>query len=110
MTNSTNSSERSLSQDVLFATRYYLGSRAGLIAMAVIGLAAGAYFNWGWLVAAGIAPLILGVAPCAAMCALGLCMGGMKHKSAESDGGSIAPSQSSEAADKAAGKTGKGCC
>lgn len=28
-----------------------------------------------WLVAAGAAPIILSLAPCAVMCALGLCMG-----------------------------------
>jgi hypothetical protein len=37
-------------------------------------LAAGAYFSWGWLVALGVAPVLLALAPCAAMCALGLCM------------------------------------
>ena len=30
--------------------------------------------NWGWLVAVGAAPLILSLAPCIAMCGLGLCM------------------------------------
>ena len=34
----------------------------------------GTYLGWGWLVAAGIAPVLLALAPCAAMCALGLCM------------------------------------
>ena len=37
-------------------------------------LAAGAYFSWGWLVALGVAPVLVALAPCAAMCALGLCM------------------------------------
>ncbi|KGH21610.1 hypothetical protein P606_17115 [Comamonas thiooxydans] len=37
--------------------------------------------NWGWLVAAGIAPLLLAVAPCAAMCALSLCMNKAGSKS-----------------------------
>jgi type IV secretory pathway VirB2 component (pilin) len=40
------------------------------IAIVAIGLA----LNWNWLVAVGAAPLILSLAPCAAMCALGLCM------------------------------------
>jgi len=44
----------------------------------IIGVA----LNWGWLVAAGIAPVLVAVAPCAIMCALGLCgmkmMGGSK--------------------------------
>jgi hypothetical protein len=69
----------SLAQEWLGALRYWLGGRRGLIGLAVVlGLAAIA-LNWGWLVAVGIAPLLLAFAPCAAMCALGLCasrMGG----------------------------------
>ena len=37
-------------------------------------IVAGIAFNWGWLVAAGVAPLLLSVLPCVAMCALGICM------------------------------------
>jgi hypothetical protein len=33
----------------------------------------GLYLNWPAIVALGIAPLILSFAPCALMCALGLC-------------------------------------
>lgn len=33
-----------------------------------------AAWQWSWLIAIGVAPLLLSVAPCAAMCALGLCM------------------------------------
>jgi hypothetical protein len=62
--------------------RRYLGRRWGLLAVAVLMLVAGVAFNWSWLVAAGVAPLILGVLPCAAMCALGLCMMGMSRKGA----------------------------
>jgi len=36
--------------------------------------------KWDLLVAAGIAPLILGLLPCAAMCALGICMSRMGGK------------------------------
>jgi hypothetical protein len=43
-----------------------------MLAVAVLGAAA--VLNWGWLAALGIGPLLLAVAPCAAMCALGLCM------------------------------------
>jgi hypothetical protein len=39
----------------------------GLVALA--GLA----FNWHWLVIAGALPILLGVLPCVAMCALHLC-------------------------------------
>lgn len=37
--------------------------------VAIAGLA----LNWDWLTAAGLAPIILGILPCAVMCALGLC-------------------------------------
>lgn len=32
--------------------------------------------NWGWLTTIGAAPILLTLAPCLAMCALGLCMRG----------------------------------
>jgi hypothetical protein len=73
-TSQTAATEKSsLVQDWLAALRYWLGGRRGLIVLAaVVGLAAVA-LSWGWLVAVGIAPLLLTFAPCAAMCALGLC-------------------------------------
>jgi hypothetical protein len=43
------------------------------LVLAAVALAAGAAFNWSWLVAAGAAPLLLSLAPCLAMCALHLC-------------------------------------
>ncbi len=49
-----------------------IGRRTWLVLAAAV-LVAGAALNWSWLVAAGIAPLLLAFAPCAAMCALGLC-------------------------------------
>ena len=45
-----------------------------LVALAIIG--AGAVLKWSWLTAIGAAPLILSFAPCAAMCAAGVCMTG----------------------------------
>ncbi|MDA1098567.1 MAG: hypothetical protein O2967_06225 [Proteobacteria bacterium] len=52
----------------------YIGGRRGLIILA-IGIAAGGMaMNWGWLEAVGAASILLAVLPCAAMCALGLCM------------------------------------
>lgn len=76
--------ETSLTRDVLGAARYYLGGRSGLIAVAAVALGLGAYLGWDWLVAAGVAPLLLAVLPCAAMCALGLCMGGgLKRRSGD---------------------------
>jgi hypothetical protein len=64
----------SLGQDFLYAIRYYVGSRRGLLVLAAVVLVVGAALNWSRLVAVGLAPLLLSAAPCAAMCALGLCM------------------------------------
>ena len=50
----------------------------GLALAAGGGLAVG---GWGWLVAAGLAPLILAVLPCAATCGFGLCILGMSGRS-----------------------------
>jgi hypothetical protein len=58
-----------------FATlRPWSGSRLGLLSIGGVVVVAGIGLNWGWLVAIGVAPLIVGMLPCAAMCALGLCM------------------------------------
>ena len=59
----------------------YLSGRRGLIVAAVLLAALGIYLGWAWLVAAGIAPILIAFAPCAAMCALGLCMNKMGAKS-----------------------------
>ncbi|MEQ8349457.1 MAG: hypothetical protein RIB84_18530 [Sneathiellaceae bacterium] len=34
----------------------------------------GVALNWGWLSAIGVAPILLSVLPCLAMCGAGLCM------------------------------------
>ena len=54
----------------------WLGRRRlwGLAGFAAVG--AGLALNWGWLTAVGAAPILIGLMPCAAMCALGLCMRG----------------------------------
>jgi len=60
-------------RDALHIARYYLSNRWVLLALGGAVLVAGAAFNWSWLVAVGIAPILVAVAPCAVMCALGLC-------------------------------------
>jgi hypothetical protein len=69
-----------------------LGSRRvllGVLALALIG--AGLAWQWSWLVAIGVARLLVSAAPCVAMCALGLCMHRMCN-----DTGSAAPIGSSQ--------------
>lgn len=52
-----------------------------------IGAAAGVFFGWEWLVAIGAASLIIALAPCLIMCALGVCAMRMCTKT---DGGAKA--------------------
>ena len=70
----TDTPPQSYSQSARAALPALLRSRIGLAALAGAVVVAGLAFNWSWLVAAGIAPLLISLAPCAAMCALGLCM------------------------------------
>jgi hypothetical protein len=66
-----------LVQDWLYALRYWLRGPRGLAALVLSALVIGAALNGSWLVAVGIAPLLLTVLPCAIMCGLGLCMNKM---------------------------------
>ena len=65
--------ERSGIRGMLDAARRRLGGRRSLWLVAGLALAAGLALKWSWLVAAGIAPVIVSLVPCAAMCALGFC-------------------------------------
>ena len=51
-----------------------IGTRTARILLLSGIVAIGMFFNWGWFVAVGVAPILLSVLPCAVMCALGLCM------------------------------------
>jgi hypothetical protein len=75
----------SLTEQLLYALRYYLASRRGLIALGLLAVGIGVALNWSWFVAAGLAPVILALAPCAAMCALGLCMHKLSGKPRATD-------------------------
>lgn len=81
--------EPSLTRGLLYAARYYLAGRR-LLLLAGLAILAGLALNWSWLVAAGIAPVLIGALPCLAMCALGLCMnraGGSSCSTAAGDRG-----------------------
>jgi hypothetical protein len=49
-----------------------------LIGGTALALPLALYAGWDWLVAAGLATTVVALAPCLAMCALGLCMGRSK--------------------------------
>jgi hypothetical protein len=53
--------------------RRWLTGRRGLIIGGVVIVVAGMALGWNWLSAIGVAPIILSLAPCAAMCAIGAC-------------------------------------
>src|SRR3546814_20874596 len=62
----------SLAHDLLGLARHYLGRRRVLLRLAGLALAARLTLNWGWLTASGIAPILVSLLPCAAICGLGL--------------------------------------
>ena len=90
MTNirSTDTANTSLTRDLLHAAGYYLGNRRALLLVAAVAIVAGLTFNWEWLVAAGLAPILIAILPCAVMCALGLCMHKMSGSSSSSSSSS----------------------
>ena len=55
------------------AIRYYAGLRWALVVLAAVAVVGGVMLNWSWLVAAGIAPILLTALPCLLMCGFGLC-------------------------------------
>ena len=70
---STKTTDISLWRAVLNIVGYYLRNRWIVLLVGSVAIILGAILNWSWLVAAGIAPTLLVLAPCAVMCALGLC-------------------------------------
>ena len=96
MTISTQSSTTPAGNPAVNAVRVFLGNRRNLLVLGAVVLGLGLVFKWNWVVAAGIAPFVLAVAPCLAMCALGLCMNKMVGGSSSaqppsSDVGSTSP-------------------
>ncbi len=96
MTVSTDTSPVPATRPSVNAIRAFLGNRRGLLVLGGAVLVLSLALKWNWLVAAGIAPLLLALAPCLAMCALGLCMnkmmgGSNKTQPPSSDAGSGPP-------------------
>lgn len=87
--------EAPLLRDILHALRYYLGGRRMLIPVALVIVGCGLLLNWSWVVAAGMAPLLLAVLPCAVMCALGLGVLGVCAKRSEGKDGTGADQSAS---------------
>ena len=83
--NASTETQPSRPNSVTTILQYYLRGRRGLIVASLVIVAAGLYLGWAWLAAAGIAPILIALAPCAAMCALGLCMSKMGGKTCSSE-------------------------
>lgn len=108
-------SDASLTREALYAVRYYLGNRWSLIGLIVFAAAIGLYVGgWGWLVAAGLAPIILSTLPCLIMCGLGVCMmcKGQKQSTVSREAADAATSSVALTADKVDGRSAvsSSCC
>ena len=57
-----------------------LGRRAAIVVWMAAAVGLGFFLGWSWLVAADLSSVVLGILPCAAMCALGLCGGSLGKK------------------------------
>lgn len=71
---STKPETTSRPRDALSAVRQYLGNRTALLLLALVVVVAGLALNWSWLVAVGMAPILLATLPCLLMCAFGVCV------------------------------------
>jgi hypothetical protein len=60
-------------QEAIAVLRPWLTRRRALVLAGIVLIVGGLALGWNWLTAMGLAPLILSLAPCLAMCALGLC-------------------------------------
>ena len=84
-TEPSQTSDASIGRDIFHAFRYYFRGWRGPAVLATVVAVAGFALGWSWLVAAGVAPLLLSVLPCVAMCALGLCISRMTGKQCSAD-------------------------
>jgi hypothetical protein len=66
--------EMSFGQIIAGLARHYLGGHRALVIGGMSVVIAGLSLSWDWVVALGLAPILLALAPCAVMCALGICM------------------------------------
>lgn len=60
-----------------------LTNRRALLLVVALVAGSGLALNWNWLVAAGIAPILIAALTCLVMCGLGLCMHKMTGSSCE---------------------------
>lgn len=102
---STRDPDTSLARNALNIAHHYLGGRRGIIVLAAVVVVASLAFNWSWLVAIGVVPVLLTALPCLAMCALGLCMNRMGGRSCAS--GAAAPPTTSQRSEPTSQQEGR---
>lgn len=91
MTDRTTVPTISRSEKSSYGVPHFLRSRRALMLAAALVAGIGLATNWNWLVAAGIAPILIAMLPCLVMCGLGLCMhrmtgGSCENRAAGKDG------------------------
>jgi hypothetical protein len=89
----------SLAQAVVNAIWPWLHSRRAMVILAAVVMTIGGLaLGWNWLVAVGVAPILIAVLPCVVMCAVGLCAMKQGNKSCSaSNGGEMRPNASASA-------------
>lgn len=68
----------------------WLRGRRAVVLVALAAVGAGLALGWPSLVALGVAPVLVSLLPCAAMCALGVCMMGAGNRSCHKNSASEA--------------------
>jgi hypothetical protein len=96
------------------AALHYLRNRWVLVALAVLALVAIVAASWNWLVAAGLATILVSALPCLVMCGLGLCMhrflGGSGSPQASGSAAAEPPEGAAGAATNSSATYAASCC
>ena len=71
---STDRPDTTLREDISTFLRYHLRGRRGLLALAAVAAVPALWLGGPGLVAAGAVSLLISLAPCLVMCALGICV------------------------------------
>ena len=91
-----------------------LRNRWVLVAVAVLALVAIVTASWSWLVAAGLATILVSALPCLIMCGLGLCMhryfGGSGSPQASGSATTEPPEGAAQAATDSSATYAASCC
>ena len=80
------SNHTTLRQDILAFARHHLRGWRGALALAAAVAVPALWLGGPWLVAAGALSLLISLAPCLVMCALGICVMKNCNKKSDSEG------------------------